>query len=240
MYLLIQFRKDASGWHEYKCVYEATGLDYHKFRQVNVSSEFLTQEHLKELMVEAQAVFIGGLAELHYDEIDPKRKHEFDTIRNKILPVIQEVLAEKPDIKMLGFCFGHQLIADALGAKVGQSEEQTEVGLGRILLNEEGQKDPLFAGFEKEFPAILGHRDAVLTLPEKATLLASSTKCPIQAFRYGKHIYGVQFHPELENDDLQWRLNFGSNAAYKKKSNIAEEKVIVPTRQVMKNFIELV
>ena len=44
-----------------------------------------------------------------------------------------------------------------------------------------------------------------MSLPKNTTHLASSLACNIQAFRYKKHVYGVQFHPELTYKDLKYR-----------------------------------
>jgi GMP synthase (glutamine-hydrolysing) len=90
-----------------------------------------------------------------------------------------------------------------------------------------------------QFPAVLGHKDAVFTVPVGTTLLASSKKCPIQAFRYGKAIYGLQFHAEFVYEDLLWRLSLGSNASYRERSTFSGEKFDIDTRKIVKNFINL-
>jgi GMP synthase-like glutamine amidotransferase len=207
--------------------------------QVNLSSSFLTPQKLSEFIKEAKAVFIGGLAELYYGDTDPQKKEQFTIIRDKALPILKETIKQDPDKKILGICFGHQLLAEILGAEVGSAPEQREVGIETVTLSSEGEQDPIFAGIEKQFPAILGHKDAVITLPKQATLLASTKKCPIQAFRYGKAVYGVQFHPELHYEDLQWRLHLGSNESYRKNANATQGEIEVPTRQLIKNFVSL-
>jgi len=50
------------------------------------------------------------------------------------------------------------------------------------------------------------YRDSVVSLPEKCVLLAHSSRCGIGSFRYKNNIYGVQFHPELEKDEVCFRV----------------------------------
>ncbi len=101
-------------------------------------------------------------------------------------------------IPALGICYGHQLLAYALGATVGPNPYGSEYGTTEVALNEEGARDPLFAGLPNPFPAHVGHKQSALTLPENARLLASSRMDPHQAFAIGDFAWGVQFHPEFD------------------------------------------
>ena len=98
----------------------------------------------------------------------------------------------------LGICLGHQLLAAALGGKVGLMA-RPEVGLARIDLTPEGQEDPLFLGFEAGFETFQWHGAEVTKLPEGARILAGNSACPAQAIRFGTHAYGLQFHTEIES-----------------------------------------
>lgn len=103
-----------------------------------------------------------------------------------------------------GVCLGHQLLAAALGGKVGPMA-RPEVGLASIDLTPAGQEDPLFQGFKAGFEAFEWHGAEVSRLPEGATILASNSVCPAQAIRCGRHAYGVQFHPEIESSAVgEW------------------------------------
>lgn len=101
-------------------------------------------------------------------------------------------------IPLLGICFGHQLLAYALGGKVGYNLSGLEVGTVAIRLLDEAQRDPLFEEMPGEFSAQVSHQQSVLRLPPGARLLASSDKDPHQAFAYGDCAWGVQFHPEFD------------------------------------------
>ncbi|HEX2843589.1 type 1 glutamine amidotransferase [Hyphomicrobium sp.] len=96
----------------------------------------------------------------------------------------------------LGICLGHQLLADALGGKVGPAQSP-EVGVMTIKKTAEGQRDPVLAGLSDTTTVLQWHGAEVLEAPPGSTVLASSDKCAIQAFRYGSHAYGFQFHVEL-------------------------------------------
>ncbi|KAJ4139871.1 hypothetical protein NW768_001218 [Fusarium equiseti] len=111
------------------------------------------------------------------------------------------------DIPIVGICFGHQIIARALGAKVAVSPGGWEVCVDRIDLNETGQK-------------LLGvpsiglhqmHRDAVLEVPEGLVSLGSSSKCEIQGLYKPGRIMTTQAHPEFDDfimeEIMQMRYN---------------------------------
>ena len=99
---------------------------------------------------------------------------------------------------ILGVCLGGQLLARALGAPVTRSSEP-EVGLLDVDLTDAGTADPLFAGWPRRAAVVQWHSDT-FALPEGATLLATSADCRHQAFRFGAHAYGLQFHPEVTAD----------------------------------------
>lgn len=94
----------------------------------------------------------------------------------------------------LGICFGSQIMAKILGAKVEQNDVH-EIGLYDISLTDEGKADPIFYGFETDIPVFEWHSDR-FRIPFGATRLAGSTSCKNQAFRLG-NLVGVQFHPEV-------------------------------------------
>lgn len=100
-------------------------------------------------------------------------------------------------IPVLGVCYGHQLLAHAFGGRVGFRDQGRESGTFQVRLTPEGQRDPLLGQLPPLFPAHLTHAQSVLELPSEAVLLARSDGEPYQAFRIGRHAWGVQFHPEF-------------------------------------------
>jgi GMP synthase-like glutamine amidotransferase len=96
----------------------------------------------------------------------------------------------------LGVCLGHQLLAAALGGAVRLMDQQ-EIGLHEVTLTEAGRRDPLFAGFAAAVETFQWHGAEIARLPDGAETLAGNAACPIQAFRYGPHAYGLQYHVEI-------------------------------------------
>jgi GMP synthase (glutamine-hydrolysing) len=98
---------------------------------------------------------------------------------------------------VLGVCLGSQLIAKTLGARVYKNSVP-EIGWAPIYFTEAGKQDPLFGGFTSPTTFFHWHGET-FDIPPGAEWLAYSDHCRHQAFRYGKNVYGVQFHPEIES-----------------------------------------
>ena len=105
----------------------------------------------------------------------------------------------------MGICFGHQILADALGGKVAPMPGPA-VGLAQINLTPSGLKDPMFAGFAVQFEAVQWHSVEVTAVPSGSEILAYNSSCAVQAFRYGRYAYGFQYNVELTSDTVaEWR-----------------------------------
>jgi GMP synthase (glutamine-hydrolysing) len=118
-----------------------------------------------------------------------------------LVEFVQRIASRRQPV--LGVCFGHQLLARGLGADVRRNPAGWEVGARKVELTPAGLESPLFAGFDAEFEVIESHRDAVLTLPPGAKLLAANAHTPIQAFSVEERFFGVQFHPEMDGEILR-------------------------------------
>jgi GMP synthase-like glutamine amidotransferase len=143
------------------------------------------------------------------------------------LPATRRLLARATadGAPVLGICLGAQLLTLALGGKAERGDAGLEVGLtGVRVLPGAGREDPLLAGvlgavagtplpgngtvdgaagFDFLVPQF--HRDAITELPADAELLAVGQVYGIQAFRVGERAWGVQYHPEVTDDDFaEW------------------------------------
>ncbi|MGH7293486.1 MAG: glutamine amidotransferase [Polyangiaceae bacterium] len=98
-------------------------------------------------------------------------------------------------VPLLGICFGHQMIAQALGGQVRRNPRGREIGTLRL---ERLADDPLFGGLPRVFDVNGTHVDAVAELPPRAEVLATTSLDPAAAFRVGRTIRAVQFHPEFD------------------------------------------
>ncbi|MGU9889073.1 glutamine amidotransferase [Serratia marcescens] len=101
---------------------------------------------------------------------------------------------------VFGVCYGHQLMAHALGGSVDYHPQGREMGCLEITLTDDGTKDPLTRGFSEGFRAHLTHLQTVTKLPPGAKSLASSRHDKNQIIRYSAKAVSTQFHPELTPD----------------------------------------
>lgn len=97
---------------------------------------------------------------------------------------------------MVGICFGHQIIAAALGGTV----EKTDIGF--LCGNNDYELTeplPFMKAAENIFTIQAMHQDQVITLGAAARVLAKSAQCPNAALAYGDTVLSFQGHPEFSN-----------------------------------------
>ncbi|MDF0534103.1 amidotransferase [Shewanella yunxiaonensis] len=116
--------------------------------------------------------------------------------------------------KLLGICFGHQLLAHALGGKAQRAENGWGVG---VMDYQWCHRPQWLHANTNDFKLICSHRDQVTQLPEGATLLASNDFCPIAAFNIGDLVLTFQGHPEFVPE-------YGKALLEKRRVDIGEQK----------------
>lgn len=144
-------------------------------------------------------------------------------------------------VPVFGICYGHQLLAHALGGEVGDNPNGREMGTVNIALAPEAQDDPLFAGLPAGFRAQATHLQSVLRLPDGVTVLARNAHDPHHAFRWRRHAWGVQFHPEFSA--MHMRGYIGARAEALAREGLCAKTVAAGVsaaplaRQVLRRFV---
>lgn len=152
----------------------------------------------------------------------------------------------------LGFCLGHQLLADALGGTCGPAR-QPEIGILDITLNDAGVSDPIFSGLPRQQRCLQWHSVEVAQPPEGAVVLASSQKCGVQAMRIGSNVWSMQYHLEIEDDTVEeWcaipayeealQKNLGPEGINRMRSEAARymDELNASSRTFYSNFMRIV
>ncbi|WP_371226657.1 type 1 glutamine amidotransferase [Roseovarius sp. 2305UL8-3] len=114
------------------------------------------------------------------------------------IPPLEEFIRKvyATDRPMVGICFGHQIIAQALGGKVVKYDGGWSIG--QTTYEIEGQTLGLNAW----------HQDQVVELPEDAQVIGSSDFCANAALVYGDKVYTIQPHPEFESDMIDFLVKY--------------------------------
>jgi GMP synthase-like glutamine amidotransferase len=107
------------------------------------------------------------------------------------------------DVPTLAICLGAQLLAEVGGGRVRPGIDGPEVGATLVAKRDTADADPLFRPLPLSPDVIQFHHDEISQLPPGATLLASNPAYANQAFRVGRHVYGLQFHIETTPEIVQ-------------------------------------
>jgi len=155
--------------------------------------------------------------------------------------------AIKAEIPVLGICFGHQLLADALGGEVIRSNHRTDA-IYNLELSKLGLKDPLFDGLLNEGSGpitLYTHQDHVVdiigTESVKIELLGSSKHCKNAAIRVSMEgkllpVWGVQFHPEASLPRIERSYKLG-HISLEEKEKFNQEH---DGAKILENFATIV
>jgi len=147
-------------------------------------------------------ISLGGPIGAYDDDIYPVLK--------PVLRLLERRLAA--DRPTLGICFGAQLIARALGARVYPGGRK-EIGWSAITLTEAGRTSPLRHLGPESTPVLHWHGDT-FDLPRGGALLASTEVYAHQAFAMSRNVLGVQFHPEVTAAGLErWYIGHACEIA---------------------------
>ena len=135
----------------------------------------------------------------HIDDFDGyiipgSRKSVYD--RDYWIEALKEfvIALDEKKKKLVGVCFGHQLIAEVLGGKTERCDRGWGVGVHETQIH-----NPLWftQNQPKTCSLAVSHRDQVSILPNRAELIASNKFCPHSMYAIEKHIFSMQGHPEF-------------------------------------------
>jgi len=115
--------------------------------------------------------------------------------------------------KFVGICFGHQMLAHAMGGEVAKAKQGWGVGVLplEILKTESWMEPPM-----RQVRIQHMHQDQVQRLPEKSILLGRSPHCDVGMFRIGETMLGIEGHPEFS-------LEYGGALIRARRMQIGEQ-----------------
>lgn len=109
--------------------------------------------------------------------------------------------AHAAGLPILGVCYGHQLLAQALGGRVGPNPNGRRMGRVRVEFTD--PDDPLTAPFTPHAAFNVSHVEVVLDAPVEARVIGTTGHDPCHALYFGNMSWGVQFHPEFDRATMQ-------------------------------------
>jgi GMP synthase (glutamine-hydrolysing) len=236
--LILQLRpEDATSNSEYACM-----MKYGRLQAGDTCRKRIEQQGIPDdlNLEEYSAIIVGGSP---FDISTPEDRKS--GIQKKIEADFNRLLEQvvTRDFPFLGACSGNGLLGNYLGTSISTKYGEA-VGCVLLDLTEAGKQDKLLRGFPDRIDVLLGHKEAVDTLPEGATLLMTGADCPVQMFRIGENVYATQFHPEGDAEEFILRIDTYRNHGYFEPHEAEELKMRVsqkPTphaQEILRRFVE--
>lgn len=167
-----------------------THLIKRKLEELDINVEILPHQttHQQLLDFHVKAVILGGGPNSVYEPDAPRC--DLDILKSRKL-------------KILGICYGHQLIAHQLDGQVMKGLK-SEYGTAELIIDD--PKDPLFQDIPPRIQVWASHTDEVQQPPPGGKVIAHSANCVIEAYNIQNRIWGVQFHPEVSQTEYGYEL----------------------------------
>jgi len=236
LFLAARF-EDAAADLEYEAFCHYSGLAPSELVRVRLEQGLLLGVTLSDYA----GLIIGGSPFNVSDDAATKTAVQ-QRVEADLQALLDQAIAQ--DFPVLGVCYA----LGVLGSHLGSTPDHTygeSAGTVEVELTEAGQADPLLAGLPQHFTALTGHKEALPTLPDGATLLATAAAAPVQMIRVGQNVYAVQFHPELDQPGLKERLaiyldqGYCAPQEYQQVLAKTERANLANAQQILKNFVQL-
>lgn len=235
--LLVSRSEDTIAESEYAAFCELSGLDPVDLKRVRLERGTLPPTNLDDY----SGIILGGSP---FNASDPP---EIKTnIQKRVERDISRILDEavERDFPFLGACYGIGTLTIHQGGTVDRRFGEPLEAIS-VELTDAGAEDPLFAGMPRRFDGFVGHKEACSALPPGATLLATGSACPVQAYRVKHNLYATQFHPEMKVKDLVERARVYQHHGYFEPSEldatieaIENAPPIIWPSVILRNFAE--
>ncbi len=111
--------------------------------------------------------------------------------------------AHRENISLLGICFGHQVVARALGGEAEVNPKGWDIGLTEVELTPQGRELAALMGAPQPLRILETHRDVITKLPPGAVHLAQSELTLYEMFHLGESVLCLQGHPEMDNEEVR-------------------------------------
>nr|WP_090275224.1 glutamine amidotransferase [Mycolicibacterium komanii]CRL68180.1 GMP synthase [Mycolicibacterium komanii] len=236
-FLLLSIRgEDAAAEDEYRAVMRFGGLGATGVRRINLLHEPLGSIDLADW----SGIILGG-GPYNVSDAPESKSTTQRRVEAELLDLIRRLV--EADYPFLGCCYGVGTLGTVIGAVIDRTYPEPVGGM-KITVTDAGRDDPLFTDLPDVFDAYGGHKEAAAVLPPEALCLATSPQCPVQAFRVGQNVYATQFHPELDLDGLDIRLDayknhgyFAPESAEQLKREARQWKVLFP-QTILRRFVD--
>lgn len=152
--------------------------------------------------------------------------------------------AVETGIPVLGVCYGHQLLAHALGGVAGPNPAGRQIGTVESHLIDNNANDPLLGCLPATFSAQTTHSEVVLDVPPGAKRLATSPLDDNFAIRFTRNAWGIQFHPEFSAPVMADYIRYRKDALIEENLNpgqlLGQVTDTEEASSILKKFTELV
>ena len=198
-----------------------------RIRRQSVYAEIRSPDSVADDLAAADGLILSGGPSSVYDSAQPSYNPEIFRL----------------GLPMLGLCYGHQLICQQFDGRVAPGDKM-EYGPATLEVVE---PKGVLAGLDAREQVWMSHRDSVAEMPDGFAVLGRTEDCPVAAMGdVERHIYGLQFHPEVTHTENGFRMleNFvdicGSRRDWTMEHFIRESMADIVTRAAGRKVFLLV